>query len=253
MAVARGGHRAVGGLGRRPVPPDGGAGGGDVESAPAVVRYENIDGQDVNIVDPAKIRAEIANAIGGDTAMVTTTAAPRTAHAAESTDDGRDGQRQQHLRVGRPGRRAARRARFTIEQVRDRESGEPIDTVVSYGRVPRPTPSPWRRCWASTTRPRPASRCPPTRSASSSARDTTCRRPTSNPMPRRASSRTTAEGWYGMTIRRPRPGPAHGRRRNPLRELIRQTTPRSASAPRGVRASPSSPDRDAGSDRRRHR
>ena len=44
---------------------------------------------------------------------------------------------------------------------------------------------------------------------------------------------TTAEGWYGMTTSAtPDPGPAHGRRRNPLRELIRQTTPRSASAPR---------------------
>ena len=29
-----------------------------------VVRYDNIDGQDVNIIDPAAIKAEVASAIG---------------------------------------------------------------------------------------------------------------------------------------------------------------------------------------------
>jgi len=32
-----------------------------------VVRYDNINGQDVNIIDPAAIKAEVASAIGVDT------------------------------------------------------------------------------------------------------------------------------------------------------------------------------------------
>lgn len=41
-----------------------------------MVRYDNIDGQDVNIVDPAAIKAEVAAAIGTDapTTAPTTTA-----------------------------------------------------------------------------------------------------------------------------------------------------------------------------------
>jgi LCP family protein required for cell wall assembly len=108
--------------------------GGDVEFRTLpVVRYENIDGQDVNIVDPAKIRAEIANAIGGDTAMVTTTAVPRplTPPNPQTTVEMVNASSTSGLaaqaaaRLGEHG--------YTIEQVRDREWLEPIDTVVSYG------------------------------------------------------------------------------------------------------------------------
>ena len=41
------------------------AGGGNVEFRTLpVVRYDNINGQDVNIIDPAAIKAEVAAAIG---------------------------------------------------------------------------------------------------------------------------------------------------------------------------------------------
>src|SRR5208283_2756077 len=54
--------------------------GGDLEFRTLpVVRYDNIDGQDVNIVDPAAIKAEVAAAIGAAppaTATTTTAAKP---------------------------------------------------------------------------------------------------------------------------------------------------------------------------------
>lgn len=48
--------------------------GGEVEYRTLpVLRYDMIDGQSVNIVDPAAIRAEVAAAIGKDTTPTTTT------------------------------------------------------------------------------------------------------------------------------------------------------------------------------------
>ena len=94
-----------------------------------VVRYAYIDGQDVNIVDPAAIRAEIAAAIGGPSAATTPmpTAAPDpqipvivvnasdTYGLASSTAD----------MLSREG--------YQIGEIRDREDGEPPGTVVGYG------------------------------------------------------------------------------------------------------------------------
>ncbi|WP_167097424.1 LCP family protein [Mycobacterium sp. DL592] len=110
--------------------------GGDVEFRTLpVVRYDNINGQDVNIIDPAKIRAEIASAIG--TGTTTTTAAtsaaarplppvnPLTAITLVNAS----------ATAGLASQAATvlRRKDFTVEEVRDRESGEPVDTVVTYG------------------------------------------------------------------------------------------------------------------------
>lgn len=110
--------------------------GGDVEFRTLpVVRYDNINGQDVNIIDPAKIRAEIASAIGTET--TTTTAAtsaaaqplppmnPLTAITVVNASE----------TAGLASQAAAVLSRkdFTVEEVRDRESGEPVDTVVTYG------------------------------------------------------------------------------------------------------------------------
>ena len=54
--------------------------GGDIEFRTLpVVRYDTINGQDVNIVDPAAIRAEVAAAFGDGT-TATTAAAPSTSH-----------------------------------------------------------------------------------------------------------------------------------------------------------------------------
>lgn len=103
---------------------------GDVEFRTLpVVRYDYIDGQDVNIVDPAAIRAEIAAAIGGSTegATATPTATPDpqipiivvnasdTYGLASSAAD----------ILGREG--------YLIGEIRDREDGEPPGTVVGYG------------------------------------------------------------------------------------------------------------------------
>ena len=109
--------------------------GGDVEFRTLpVVRYDNINGQDVNIIDPAKIRAEIAHAITGET--VTTAAATAAAQPLPPVNP------QTSITVvnasettGLASRAAAVLGRhdFTIEEIRDREYGEPVDTVVTYG------------------------------------------------------------------------------------------------------------------------
>lgn len=105
--------------------------GGDVEFRTLpVVRYENIDGSDVNIVDPAAIRAEIHAAIGGsptgtaepqpsapnpDTVVAVVNATETYGLAATAADV-----------LGRKG--------YTIEEIRDRKDGEPAATVIDYGR-----------------------------------------------------------------------------------------------------------------------
>ncbi len=112
--------------------------GGEVEFRTLpVVRYENIDGQDVNIIDPQAIRAEIAAAIDGavggsdadpgPAATVTATAPPdpdtliavvnasQTYGLASRTADvlSRDG--------------------YVVTEIRDRREGEPATTVIDYG------------------------------------------------------------------------------------------------------------------------
>ncbi|MBB3601717.1 LCP family protein required for cell wall assembly [Mycolicibacterium sp. BK556] len=108
--------------------------GGNVEFRTLpVVRYDNINGQDVNIVDPSKIRAEIARAIGGDSATATTTAAPQpipppnpqTVISIVNASDTSGLASQAASLLGKHD--------FTVDEVRDRESGEPIDTVITYG------------------------------------------------------------------------------------------------------------------------
>lgn len=105
--------------------------GGDVEFRTLpVVRYENIDGQDVNIVDPAAIRAEISAAIQGassasapeqasapnpDTVVAVVNASDTYGLAARAADV-----------LGREG--------YTVGEIRDRKDGEPLATVVDYGR-----------------------------------------------------------------------------------------------------------------------
>jgi LCP family protein required for cell wall assembly len=108
--------------------------GGNVEFRTLpVVRYDNINGQDVNVVDPSKIRAEIARAIGGDAATATTSAVaqplpppnPKTVISIVNASDISGLASQAASLLGKHD--------FTVDEVRDRESGEPIDTVVTYG------------------------------------------------------------------------------------------------------------------------
>jgi len=98
------------------------------------VRYENINGQDVNIIDPAKIRAEITRAISGQTATTATTVAvsqplppanPQTSITVVNASQTPGLASQAAVVLGKHD--------LTIGEVRDRESGESVDTVITYG------------------------------------------------------------------------------------------------------------------------
>ncbi|QUR69053.1 LCP family protein [Mycobacterium spongiae] len=91
-----------------------------------VVRYDNIDGQDVNIVDPSAIKDEVAAAIG--TAATTTTATqPDPSTVVDVVNAGSiDGLASQVSRdLSKRG--------YTSGQVRDRNSGEPWASTIQYG------------------------------------------------------------------------------------------------------------------------
>src|SRR5262249_1164160 len=104
--------------------------GGNVEFRTLpVVRYDNIDGQDVNIIDPAAIKAEVAKPIA--TAPST---APATATASKPNPD-------TVVDVGHSGSlnglasevsRALKKRGYTMGQVRDRSSGEPSASTIQY-------------------------------------------------------------------------------------------------------------------------
>jgi hypothetical protein len=105
--------------------------GGDVEFRTLpVVRYANIDGQDVNIVDPAAIRAEIDAAISGTepsspVAQAQAQAQPESAVVVVNGSD-----------VYGLASRAAdilTRQGYTVEEIRDRNDGETPDTSIGYG------------------------------------------------------------------------------------------------------------------------
>jgi hypothetical protein len=109
----------------------GGLAGGNVEFRTLpVVRYDNIDGQDVNIVDPAAIKAEVAAAIGSGestTAPPTTAVKPDPSTVVDVVNSG--GMSGLATEVSR----ALKKKGYTPGQVRDRESGDPTTTTVEYG------------------------------------------------------------------------------------------------------------------------
>jgi LCP family protein required for cell wall assembly len=95
-----------------------------------VVRYDDIDGQSVNIIDPAAIKAEVAAAIGAasSTAPTTTTASkPNPATVVDVINSG--------SMSGLAGdvSRALKKRGYTMGQVRDRNAGEPSSTTIEYG------------------------------------------------------------------------------------------------------------------------
>lgn len=106
--------------------------GGNVEYRTLpVVRYDVINGQDVNIVDPAAIKAEVAAAIG---------ATPPPTADAEPTDTGPDPDTVVDvINAGDTAGMASRVATalsghgYSTSAVRDREEGEPTDTVIDFG------------------------------------------------------------------------------------------------------------------------
>jgi LCP family protein required for cell wall assembly len=110
----------------------GGLANGNVEFRTLpVVRYDNIDGQDVNIIDPAAIKAEVAAAIGAAspiTATTSTTAAkPDPSTVVDVVNSG--GISGLATQVSS----TLRKHGYTEGQVRDRNSGDPAGTTIQYG------------------------------------------------------------------------------------------------------------------------
>jgi LCP family protein required for cell wall assembly len=95
-----------------------------------VVRYDNIDGQDVNIIDPAAIKAEVAAAIGAaptTTTPATTASKPSPSSVVDVINSG------SMSGLATEVSRALKKRGYTAGQVRDRESGEPTATTIQYG------------------------------------------------------------------------------------------------------------------------
>jgi LCP family protein required for cell wall assembly len=108
----------------------GALGGGSIEYRTLpVVRYDNINGQDVNIVDPAAIKAEVEAAFGTSSASTTSTTAdapsPSTVVDVVNASS-----------VGGLASKVARTLKhdgYTTGSVRDRVRGEPTSTSIEYG------------------------------------------------------------------------------------------------------------------------
>ena len=95
-----------------------------------VVRYDTIDGQDVNIVDQSAIKAEVAAAIGAPpptTTPATTAAKPSPSTVVDVINAG------SMSGLATEVSRALKKRGYTQGQVRDRESGEPSATAIQYG------------------------------------------------------------------------------------------------------------------------
>jgi LCP family protein required for cell wall assembly len=106
------------------------ASGGNVEFRTLpVVRYDNIDGQDVNIVDPAAIKAEVAAAIGAPptTTPATTAAKPSPSTVVDVINSG------SMSGLASEVSHTLKKHGYTAGQVRDRDSGEPTATTIEYG------------------------------------------------------------------------------------------------------------------------
>ncbi|MBX9638595.1 MAG: LCP family protein [Mycobacteriaceae bacterium] len=95
-----------------------------------VVRYDNIDGQDVNIIDPAAIKAEVAAAIGATPPATTTTTSTVKPNPATIVDVINSGSIS-GLATQVSG--ALKKQGYTAGQIRDRKQGDPSDTAVRYG------------------------------------------------------------------------------------------------------------------------
>ena len=92
-----------------------------------VLRYDNVDGQDVNIVDPSAIKAEVAAAFSGDTSVRTTTSQT----APSSVVDVINGGSTTGL-AGAVSKQLKQRG-YTIGQTRNSIAGESTGTTVDYG------------------------------------------------------------------------------------------------------------------------
>ena len=105
--------------------------GGNIEFRTLpVVRYDNIDGQDVNIIDPEAIKSEVAAAIGAPpptAASATTTAKPSPSTVVDVINAGT------LAGVAADVSQALEKHGYTTGQVRDRYPGEPTATTIDFG------------------------------------------------------------------------------------------------------------------------
>jgi LCP family protein required for cell wall assembly len=95
-----------------------------------VVRYDTINGQDVNIVDPVAIKAEVASAIGVDTSTSsspTTAAKPNPSTVIDVINAG------SMSGLASEVSHALKKYGYTPGTVRDRSSGDPTVTTIQYG------------------------------------------------------------------------------------------------------------------------
>jgi LCP family protein required for cell wall assembly len=103
--------------------------GGNVEFRTLpVVRYDNINGQDVNIIDPAAIKAEVSAAFGSSSTSTSTTTegipSPSTVVDVVNASS-----------VGGLATKVARTLKhggYTTGAIRDRVKGEPTSTTIEY-------------------------------------------------------------------------------------------------------------------------
>jgi hypothetical protein len=93
-----------------------------------VVRYDNIDGQDVNIIDPAAIKAEVAAAFGTSSAATTTTTSD--VPSATTVVDVINASNTSGL--ASQVARALKKDGYTTGAIRDRIRGEPTKTTIEY-------------------------------------------------------------------------------------------------------------------------
>jgi hypothetical protein len=105
--------------------------GGDVEFRTLpVVRYDFIDGQDVNIIDPAAIKAEITAAIGDTTSTTTPlseTVPPNPSTVVDVINAG------SISGLAAQVSHTLRQHGYTVGVVRDRTADDPATMAVAYG------------------------------------------------------------------------------------------------------------------------
>ena len=94
-----------------------------------VVRYDNINGQDVNIVDPAAIKAEVAAAFGSSSASTSTTTldAPSPSTVVDVVNAS------SLSGLASKVARTLKHDGYNTGSVRDRVKGEPTSTTIEYG------------------------------------------------------------------------------------------------------------------------
>jgi hypothetical protein len=103
------------------------AGGGIEYRTLPVVRYDNINGQDVNIVDPAAIKAEVAAAFGTSPSATTmTTTAPNPSTVVDVINAGSVGGLASEVS------HALKKDGYSTGVTRDRVRGEPTSTTIEY-------------------------------------------------------------------------------------------------------------------------